>query len=131
MMKKSRIISFVLAVALILSSAQIFAFADSTSDGCAHAENEVVYIFNEDVSDEIKEKVIASINGEEGAQPRGIICNLFGHDIETGTTIAITHKAKATAPRCLEKTYRYEACTRCDDYSTTTLLSSQYIYCCA
>ncbi len=130
-MKKSRIISFVLAVALILSSAQIFAFADNASDGCAHAENEVVYIFNEDVSDEIKEKVIASINGEEGVQSRGIICSLLGHDIETGETVAITHKAKATAPRCLEKTYEYEACKRCDDYSTTTLISSRYIYCCA
>lgn len=130
-MKKSRIISFVLVVALILSSAQIFAFADSASDNCAHTENEVVYIFNEDVSNEIKEKVIASINGEEDAQSRGIICSLLGHDIETGTTTAITHKARATAPRCLEKVYDYEACKRCDDYSTTTLISSRYIYCCA
>ncbi len=131
-MKKSKILSFILAVAVILSSAQVFAFAEETADSCAHYENEVVYIFDEDVSAEIREKVIASINGDNiGIQPRGIICNLLGHDIETGTTAAITHKAKANAPRCLQKTYKYETCTRCDEYSTSTLISSTYIYCCA
>lgn len=128
-MKKSRIIALIMAIALILSSAQIFAFAETTEE-TEQAESTVV--FYSEVSPEVKERVIAHFNGEElsVAQARGLTCTLFGHDLETGTAAEITHKARTTAPRCLKETVSYEICSRCD-YAEYTTLNSEYIYCCS
>ena len=128
-MKKSRIIALIMAIALILTSAQIFAFAE-TAEEAEHAE--ITVIFDSEVSPEIEERIIAHFHGEElpVAGARGLTCTLFGHDLETGTTTTITHKARTTAPRCLEETYNHEICTRCD-YAEYTLLDEAYIYCCS
>lgn len=127
-MKKSRIIALIMAIALILSSAQIFAFAETAEK--EHAETTV--IFYSEVSPETHERVIAHFHGEElaVAGTRGLLCTLLGHKLETGTAAEITHKARATAPRCLKATVRYEVCTRCD-YAEYTTLSTEYIYCCS
>lgn len=129
-MKSLRIISIILVVAFALSSIQIFAFAE---DGmCSHKENTVTVEFHNEVSENVKEKVIAHFNGdlEPQGSSRGLTCSLFGHKIETGTSSTITHKVKSTAPRCLKETYQYEVCSRCDEYSQYTLLYGEYIYCC-
>lgn len=128
-MKKSRIVAFIMAIALILSAAQIFAFA-----GTAHEreDGEITVTFNSEVSPEIEERIIAHFRGEElpVAGSRGLTCTLFGHKLDTGTSYLITHKARATAPRCLQDTVAYEICSRCD-YAEYTTLSSVYIYCCS
>ncbi len=128
-MKKSRIIALIMAIALILSSAQIFAFAE-TAEETEHTE--ITVVFDSEVSPEIEERIIAHFHGEElpVAGARGLTCTLFGHDLETGATSTITHKARATAPRCLQEKYSYEICSRCD-YADYTLISSTYIYCCS
>lgn len=128
-MKKTRIFALIMAIALILTSAQIFAFAE-TAEEAEHAESTV--IFYSEVSPEVEERIIAHFNGEElsVAQARGITCTLFGHNLETGTAAEITHKARTTAPRCLQETVSYEICSRCD-YAEYTTLSSEYIYCCS
>lgn len=130
-MKKTRILSFILAVGILLSSMQVFAFA-SESDAHEYAENEVVYIFEDGISEEMQAKIIASINGEEDdAKTYNIICDLLGHNVETTETSTITHKAKTTAPRCLKKTYSIETCSRCDEVISTMLVKSEYIFCCS
>lgn len=128
-MKKSRIIALIMAIALILSSAQIFAFAGAAHE---HEDGEITVIFNSEVSPEVEERVIAHFHGDElpVAGARGLTCTLFGHKLDTGTTYVVTHKARATAPRCLQDTVAYEICTRCD-YAEYTTLSSVYIYCCS
>lgn len=128
-MKKTRIFALIMAIALILSSAQIFAFAETATEA---EEKEITVIFDSEVSPEIQERIIAHFNGEElpVAQARGITCTLFGHNLETGATTTITHKARTTAPRCLQEKYNYEICSRCD-YAEYTLISSTYIYCCS
>lgn len=128
-MKKTRMLALITAIALILSAAQIFAFADTTTEAEA---TEITVTFDSEVSPEIQERVIAHFNGEElpVAQARGLICTLFGHDLETGATTTVTHKARTTAPRCLQEKYSYEICSRCD-YAEYTLISSTYIYCCS
>ncbi len=124
-MKLKKLISIVLTVAFALSAFQVFAFA-----GNAEAEYKE-YIFESGVSDELKARVIAVINGEESeADPAGLLCDILGHNLETTSITEITHKASSTAPRCLQKTYSVNTCTRCD-YSTKTLSGSKYIYCCA
>lgn len=128
-MKKLRIFSLVVAVALILSSMQIFAFAGDSAEA---AHEEITVIIHNEVSPETEERIIAHFHGTElpVAQTRGVTCTLFGHKLDEGTTTTITHKARTTAPRCLEETYSYEICTRCD-YAEYTLLGSVYIYCCS
>ena len=64
------------------------------------------------------------------ATPANIWCDIFGHDLVTSTASVITHKVRASEPRCKKQTYNVTACEDCD-YSEQTLLSTAYIYCCA
>lgn len=66
---------------------------------------------------------------ENNIDTYGITCSLLGHKI-TSTAVAVTtHKVRATAPRCVQKTYNYEECSRCD-YENSTLIKTEYIPCC-
>lgn len=131
-MKLSKILSLVLAVALVFSAFQIFAFAAEEEACCG---SDITVIVQNDVSPEVEAKIHAYFHGEEAetaaSGARGLICDLFGHKIETGTTSTITHKVRTTAPRCLETYYNYEICSRCDEYSVMTKTGSVYIPCCA
>lgn len=128
MMKKTKILALIFALALILSSSQVFAFANNSEASA----NEVTVIFHNEVSPEIQERIIAHFNGEElpVAGSRGITCTLFGHDLEKSSIDTVSHKVRTTVPRCLRETYTYEICSRCD-YEEYTLVSSTYIDCCS
>ncbi len=94
----------------------------------------VEIIINDEVSAETKAKIENYFaNGEpagnDDASAYGLTCTLFGHKIESTSVATITHKVRTTSPRCVRKTYVYEACTRCD-YETSTLMSTEYIACC-
>lgn len=94
-----------------------------------------IIILDENVSAETKvkiEKYFAS--GEpatdNGATTYGITCTLLGHKIEGSIVATVTHKVSSTSPRCLKRTYNYEACTRCD-YEMSELIATEYIVCCS
>ena len=127
-MKKA--ISLILSLCFILSLGVIPASAEE-----AIKHNDItIIIHNEDISEETKEKLIAFYSNPEdqgnNATTYGLTCTLFGHKTETSTTTVITHKARTTTPRCLQRHYNYTSCTRCD-YEESTLLSTAYIDCCA
>ncbi|MBE6800255.1 MAG: hypothetical protein E7529_03525 [Ruminococcaceae bacterium] len=128
-MKINKLLSLILALATLLCAVIIPANA-AEADTNEHIE---IYIENEDISEETKEKIIAFYtNGgeeQEGVATYGLTCTLFGHKLESTTVSTVTHKVRSTAPRCLEKIYDYEACTRCD-YEESTLKVQEYIYCC-
>ena len=128
-MKIKSIFSLILAIAILLCAIVIPANAAETETN-GHIE---IYIENENISEETKEKIIAfySNGGEEkeGVAIYGLTCTLFGHKIESSTISTVTHKARTTSPRCLKKTYDYESCTRCD-YESSTLKGQTYIACC-
>ncbi len=95
----------------------------------------VEIIINDEVSAETKAKIEKYFaTGEpivnEDIATYGITCTLFGHKLENSTVATITHKVRATAPRCKKQTYTYQACTRCD-YETSTLIDTEYIFCCS
>ena len=130
-MKTNRLLSLVLALVI---TASLFAMpTHAAEDTCADIE---IVIENENISEETKAKIIAYYSDpdhnheDDGAATYGLTCTLFGHKLETSTVKTTTHKARTTAPRCLQKTYQHDACTRCD-YEFSTLVASQYIYCCA
>ena len=128
-MKTKRFISLILSLVLFMS---IFAIPASASHVHETGEIEVI-IENDDLSEEMKEKIIAYYtddNHDDDTATYGLTCTLFGHKLEVTTTYTITHKASATAPRCLKTEYEHSACTRCD-YQNAIVLSKTYIHCCA
>ena len=137
-MKTKKLLAMALALTTLLT---IFIIPVGATEEQTNEDIEIV-IMNEDISEEAKEKIYAyysdpdhnhenTENTENGATTYGLICSVIGHKIDTSAISVITHKARATAPRCLEKMYKHEVCTRCDDYEKSTLLSSGYINCCA
>lgn len=133
-MKTKKLLALTLAICTLLT---LFVMPVGAADECSHDEIEII-ILNEDISEEAKAKIYAYYSDpdhnqeteEDGAATYGLICSVIGHKIETSNTYVITHKARTTAPRCLKKTYKHEVCSRCDDYSKSTLTSSMYIACC-
>lgn len=97
-------------------------------------KNIEIIILDENVSAETKAKIEKYFaNGEpatdDGATTYGITCALLGHKLQNSIVGVVTHKVRATAPRCVRKTYDYNACTRCD-YETSELVDTEYIFCC-
>lgn len=95
--------------------------------------NNIEIIIHDEVSEETKTKIERYFADGEPAEINnstyGLTCTLLGHKIESTVVSTINHKVSATSPRCLEKTYNYKECTRCD-YEEATLISSMYIVCC-
>ena len=94
-----------------------------------------IIILDENVSVETKEKIekyfaTGEPTVDNDATTYGLTCTLLGHKLENSIVEVTTHKVRATAPRCVCKTYDYNACTRCD-YETSQLIDTEYIYCCA
>ena len=126
-----KIIALILVVVSIFSVMSISAYAEDTNENTVTVTvNETVFIFDADTAEDFHNKFIAHyFNHDDGTATYGLTCTLFGHKIESSVVTTITHKAKATDPRCLERTYNAETCSRCD-YTNSTLLDSSYISCC-
>ena len=131
-MKTKRFLSLLLTLAVLTGHFVIPTSAVETEE-VTTAEIEI-FIENEDISEETREKIIAYYSDpnheDNGIATCGLTCTLFGHKLENSTVRTVTHKARSSAPRCLEKIYDYNACTRCD-YETSEVISSTYIYCCS
>lgn len=128
-----RIIALIMAVVSLFCVMSVSAGAQGVDEGTVTVTvNETVFIFDSDTTEDFRNKFIDSyFNGEDdGVVTYGLTCTLFGHKIETTSVTAVTHKAKATSPRCLREIYNVDNCTRCD-YTKSTLKNSDYIVCCA
>lgn len=124
-----KIIALIMVVVTVFSVMSVSVYAEDASTVTVTV-NGVDFIFEADTSEEFRDKVIADYFGsDDGAAARGIICDLFGHKTETSVVTTVTHKARTTAPRCLQKTYQKEVCSRCD-YTNSVLINSVYISCC-
>lgn len=99
----------------------------------SNKNTEIEIIIHDEVSEETKAKIeryfATGEPSENNVSTYGLTCTLLGHKIECTAVSTIEHKVSATSPRCLEKTYGYEECTRCD-YEKATLVNSMYIVCC-
>lgn len=131
-MKTKRLLSLVLTLSVLTG---LFLIPTSAVEVEKVETTEIeIFIENEEISEETRAKIIAYYSDpnheDNGVATCGLTCTLFGHKLESTTVRSVTHKVSATAPRCLEKTYDYDACTRCD-YEKSTLLGSSYIFCCS
>ena len=128
-----KILAVILAIASVFSLTTFSASAENTDENTVViTRGDTDYIFEAGVSDDLINSFIYAIETEHDCDDTatyGLMCTLFGHKLETSTAHTITHKASATDPRCLKRTYAVETCSRCD-YSNSTLLGSTYISCC-
>lgn len=127
-----KIIALILAVVFVFSAMSITAYAEEASENTVTVTvNDVEFVFDADTTEDFRSKFIAHYfsHGEEEAATYGLTCTLFGHKLESSVTVAITHKARSTDPRCLQEKFNTEVCTRCD-YTNSTLISNLYISCC-
>lgn len=128
-----KIIALIMAVVSLLCVMSVSAGAEGVSDETITVTvNETVFIFDADTTVELRDAVIESyFTGEDNRMAvYGLTCTLFGHKLESSIVTAITHKAKATSPRCLRERFDVEVCSRCD-YTKSELISNDYIVCCA
>lgn len=130
-MKTKNIFAILLALTLLTST---FVVPVSAKEPTVKNTN-VEIIIHDEVSEETKEKIEKYFASGEPVQDDnaityGLTCTLLGHKLETTTVSTVIHKSRASAPRCLKKTYNVDTCTRCD-YETSELIRSQYIYCCS
>ncbi len=128
-----KFISLIMVVVSLFSIMSVSAIAaEESEDTITVIVNETEFIFDADTTEEFRNKAIAAYFNESDGEVAtyGLMCTLFGHKLESGVITTITHKKRATDPRCLRERYDTKACTRCD-YITKTLLSASYISCCA
>ena len=130
-MKIKNLSAILIALILLINTFIIPTSAKEPPENILNVE----IIINDEVSAKPKEKIERYFaTGEpptnDGTSVYGLTCTLLGHKLENTSVSTITHKVRATAPRCKEETYIYQACTRCD-YENATLVKTEYIYCCA
>lgn len=121
-----KVLTGILCMLLLVSCMGISAFA-ATEDVHVH---ESEFVFEEELPLAMQQKIIDTFAEDAPIEKASILC-LFGHKLDTGTMGVISHKVRASAPRCLNEIYSYEICTRSScDYSKYTKLSQAYINCC-
>lgn len=129
-MKIKSLFAILLALTLLICTSVLPVSAKESA-----IDNNVEILINDEVSAETKAKIEKYFATGEPATVNdtsnyGLTCTLLGHKLENTVVETITHKVRATSPRCKKQTYLYEACTRCD-YDTSSLLSTEYIGCCS
>ncbi len=128
-----KIIALIMVVVSLFSVMSMSVYAEDTNENTVTViVNEVEFIFDADTTEEFRDKFIADYFNEDNGDTSayGLTCALLGHKYDESIVTAITHKKRATDPRCLRQTYEMRACTRCT-YATKVLLSETYISCCA
>lgn len=129
-MKKT--IAFIMAVVSVFSVMTFSAFANDTAEETVIVTaGDTAFIFCSETSDEFRSKFIAEYLNpvDDGLETYGLTCTLLGHKLESSVVTVVTHKKRATDPRCLQERFNVEACSRCD-YTNKTLINSFYISCC-
>lgn len=116
--------SLLCTVASAEDNGNIYVF--ETEDACC-----VVEFYDDNLTEEQQAVVARRLvyPDEETVSTYGLGCTLFGHDLKTTTASVITHKVRASNPRCKKDTYRVTYCEDCD-YSEQTLIETKYIVCC-
>ena len=113
----------------------IVATAEDPHAGNSYTFGDITITLEDGLSEDVKARIIAHLLGQENQGPEGdetdnVLCTLFGHKLTVTYSTVTTHKARATAPRCLQKIYEVSTCSRCD-YVSSQLQGSTYIFCCS
>jgi len=130
-MKIKNLFAIVLALTLLVCTCVL----PTSAKEHTHNNDIEIIILDENVSAETKTKIenyfaTGEAATDDGVAAYGLTCTLLGHKLQNSIVEVTTHKVRATSPRCVTKTYDYDACTRCD-YETSELIDTEYIVCCS
>lgn len=131
-MKKTFVLFVMIAV--VASVLPLFVNASATQNTLEYEIEDQHYtvVFEDELLEEQKDLIAKHLLGieVETPVPAGLMCTLFGHKYGDKSTVeVITHKARASAPRCRREFYEVQVCSRCDDM-VSTRVGQGYIYCC-
>lgn len=90
---------------------------------------EVTIYIQQDLPEEVQQRILAHFNGEETAQPRNVTCDLFGHSNTTSTATKIFHNVYPTSPKCVKNIYNVYTCTRCGNVEEELVSSTRISSC--
>ena len=124
-------LSIIVMVIVLTICATLNVSADEIIGNTYQIDN-VTVIFDADsqLSAEQQENIAQIlVNPENGVSPANLICNIFGHKNTQEGVTTITHKAKASSPRCLQELFTITTCSRCNE-STVERNAAYYISCC-
>ena len=130
-----KVISILMSILVLMTTMCICATATSSSNSTYTYETEdAVYTieFNDNNLTVEEQKTVVSklVDLDENVvQTYGLGCTLFGHDYKYTSASVITHKYRASDPRCKKDLYNVKYCEDCD-FTEETLTSSVYIVCC-
>lgn len=126
---------FLTAMVLVLLVCTMMNLAATTpaKDTLYIGDTEVIFEEGSSFTAEQKQRIAEFlVNGtveESTVQPKGFMCNVFGHKTSTSMVESIDHCVSATSPRCRYNRWEVTTCSRCD-YTTKTLVFSEMIVCC-
>ena len=132
-MKKKILFALTIAIAsafLFMSASAATASSRVSLDDV----NEVSFSY-EGMSTEKAEQILrAMFEGSEEyddyyISERGLICAIFGHNLNFGVITTIWHRQYPTAPRCREERAFIEYCTRCSHFRVTSETTGR-TFCC-
>ena len=115
---KKRILSGFVAICMLVSLGSV-----------SNAVGEKEIVLHGDFDAQKAQSIADKMNGEMISETYSLLC-IFGHNLAYGTGIEIFHRYYPTAPRCLERIYKIEYCTRCN-YSNGSLIKQSAIFCCS
>lgn len=132
MKKTIRVLAFLLVMMTALTIVASASGENTTTYTYETEDTEYTVTFSDNTAPKEKQEAIAQkligLNASS-AQTYGLGCTLFGHDYLYDTVHVVTHKVRATAPRCKRDSYDVTYCEDCD-YFEEDLYATTYIYCC-
>jgi len=107
-----------------------FTVGDPTYDYVTEDSHITISFASDSALSAEKQQQIADymVYGDDGASTYAW-CWLTGHDYVYESITVIEHKVRALSPRCMERNYSVETCSKCD-HIEETLISESLIACC-
>ena len=71
------------------------------------------------------------VEKSEPCSNKSILCDIFGHKLQTSTALVIEHNVSTTQPKCAQREYEVTSCTRSScDYIVKELKMTMWLYTC-
>lgn len=120
----------IMLCAILAINCTAFTASDSTYDYVVDDTHITIEFAADSALSVEKQQQIANqmIYGDDGASTYAW-CWLTGHNTVVENVTLIEHKVYALTPRCMERIYSVETCTKCDHFEET-LISQTLIACC-
>ena len=124
-----KILTIILCAVLAINCTA-FTMSDSTYEYIVDDSHITIEFSSASVLSTEKQRQIADqmVYGDDDASTYAW-CWLTGHNYVTEAVTAVEHKVYTLSPRCIQRIYSIETCTKCDHFEET-LIATTSIACC-